>query len=91
MAQDGQNLVIVATQPLFKEGNAGSLWDESHPIMAGIDNTFEYNYIVTSYLEQNDPSNFNVESVMNLVSDTTNYEYSHAILVNQLVKDMWWF
>ena len=47
--------------------------------MAGIDNSFEYNYIVTSYLEQNDPSNFNVESVMNLVSDTTNYEYSHAI------------
>ena len=47
--------------------------------MAGSDDSFDYNYIVASYLEQNDPSNTNIESVMNLVSDTTDYDYSHVI------------
>ena len=66
-------------QTLLKEGNAGSLWDANHPIMAGIDDDFDYNYIVRSWLQQDDPNNANVESIMNIVSDTTDYDYSHVI------------
>ena len=47
--------------------------------MAGIDDDFDYNYIVRSWLQQDDPNNANVESIMNTVSDTTDYDYSHVI------------
>ena len=47
--------------------------------MAGIDDDFDYNYIVRSWLQQDDPNNANVESIMNL-SDTTDYDYNHVVL-----------
>ena len=64
------------------------LWDANHPIMAGIDDDFDYNYIVRSWLQQDDPNNANVESIMNIVSDTTDYDYSHVIFSKSLGRVM---
>ena len=50
----GPDFGYCCDQTLLKEGNAGSLWDANHPIMAGIDDDFDYNYIVRSWLQQDD-------------------------------------